>query len=58
MSSAVPIRVVEAEAAVAAAVAAVEQLKDRLQKEERVVVSLTGHGLKATSRVEKIPDNI
>ena len=42
----------------AAAVAAVEQLKDRLQKEERVVVSLTGHGLKATSRVEKIPDNI
>ena len=41
----------------AAAVAAVGQLKDRLHKEERVVVPLTGHGLKATPRIEKILDN-
>jgi len=41
----------------AAAVAAVEHYKGRLHKEDRVVVTLTGHGLKATPRIEQILDN-
>ncbi|MDD4919891.1 MAG: threonine synthase [Bacteroidales bacterium] len=41
----------------AAAVAAVGQFKGRLHKKDKVVVILTGHGLKATPRIEKIMDN-
>jgi len=38
----------------AAAVAALKQYSDRLTKDDRVVVPLTGHGLKASSRIEQI----
>ncbi len=38
----------------AAAIAALKQYSNRLTKDDRVVVPLTGHGLKASSRIEQI----
>ena len=38
----------------AAAVAALKQYSDRLTKNDRVVVPLTGHGLKASARIQQI----
>ena len=41
----------------ATAIAAIKQYSSRLKADDRVVVSLTGHGLKASARMEEILEN-